>query len=72
MHSQVLNAIQQSHLGGHVLTCQTLAHSVAHSSAFRGVDSASGVIATFPANSNGWVVAESEQSYWVKVSMHDA
>lgn len=57
-YSQIFYVIQFSCAGEHWLSCESFAHSLGLFPAFGVVDSTDGIVAAFPADGDGGVVAE--------------
>ena len=72
MHTQVGDGLEFAGLGAHGLGGEAFAHAAGLLAALGGVDAASAVVATLPADGDGGVVAGWGWKYKVKVSMQAA
>lgn len=72
MHSQVPQILQFSYLGAHRLRSKPFAHPLCLVSALIVVDASGCIVAAFPADGDGRVVAGYGVSYKVKVSIQAA
>lgn len=72
MHPQVTDRLEFSLLDGHGFCCESLAHSLGLDSSLIWFDSSCAVVASFPADCDGRIVAALVEGYKVKVSMQAA
>lgn len=72
MYPQVTDRLKLSLLDGHSFGCEPLAHSLGLDPSLIRIDSSRPVIASFPADGDGRIVAALLEEYKVKVSMQAA